>query len=65
MINSIVNVMLMKNIAMEIKYGKYCGIGYWGCTGEIPCDDADACCMGHDDCVGRFGTFYSVFFLLI
>ncbi|XP_058727235.1 probable phospholipase A2 homolog 1 [Vicia villosa] len=41
--------------SMEIKYGKYCGIGYWGCAGEKPCDDADACCMGHDDCVGRFG----------
>ncbi|CAL5186371.1 unnamed protein product [Lathyrus oleraceus] len=40
---------------MGIKYGKYCGIDYWGCAGEKPCDDADACCMGHDECVGKFG----------
>ncbi|CAL0324258.1 unnamed protein product [Lupinus luteus] len=38
-----------------IRYGKYCGKGYWGCPGEGPCDDLDACCMGHDDCVDRFG----------
>ncbi|RHN53121.1 putative phospholipase A(2) [Medicago truncatula] len=40
---------------MGIKYGKYCGVGYWGCPGEKPCDDIDACCMGHDECVDRFG----------
>ncbi|KAG5067662.1 hypothetical protein AAZX31_01G003800 [Glycine max] len=38
-----------------IKYGKYCGVGYWGCAGEKPCDDLDACCMAHDDCVDKFG----------
>ncbi|AES77093.1 probable phospholipase A2 homolog 1 [Medicago truncatula] len=40
---------------MGIKYGKYCGVGYSGCPGEKPCDDIDACCMAHDDCVGKFG----------
>ncbi|XP_057447294.1 probable phospholipase A2 homolog 1 [Lotus japonicus] len=40
---------------MGIKYGKYCGVGYSGCDGEKPCDDLDACCMTHDDCVGKFG----------
>lgn len=36
-------------------YGKYCGIGYTGCLGEPPCDDLDACCMVHDECVGTRG----------
>ncbi|CAJ1951588.1 unnamed protein product [Sphenostylis stenocarpa] len=40
---------------IAIKYGKYCGVGYFGCPGEQPCDDLDACCMAHDDCVDRFG----------
>ncbi|KAJ3675619.1 hypothetical protein LUZ60_004661 [Juncus effusus] len=34
-----------------LKYGKYCGVSYTGCPGEIPCDDVDACCMFHDSCV--------------
>ncbi|XP_014507858.1 phospholipase A2-beta [Vigna radiata var. radiata] len=38
-----------------IRYGKYCGVGYSGCAGEKPCDGLDACCMAHDDCVGRYG----------
>lgn len=38
-----------------IKYGKYCGVGYSGCPGEKPCDDVDACCKIHDDCVGKYG----------
>ncbi|XP_027359252.1 probable phospholipase A2 homolog 1 [Abrus precatorius] len=38
-----------------IKYGKYCGVGYTGCPGEEPCDNLDACCMAHDDCVDKFG----------
>ncbi|KAL2321369.1 hypothetical protein Fmac_030338 [Flemingia macrophylla] len=38
-----------------IKYGKYCGVGYSGCAGEQPCDDLDACCMDHDNCVDKFG----------
>ncbi|KAL9324693.1 hypothetical protein ACSQ67_009550 [Phaseolus vulgaris] len=38
-----------------IRYGKYCGVGYSGCPGEKPCDDLDACCMAHDDCVGKLG----------
>jgi len=49
---------------MGIKYGKYCGVGYWGCPGEKPCDDIDACCMGHDDCVDRFGTFFLLILLI-
>ncbi|CAI8594638.1 unnamed protein product [Vicia faba] len=40
---------------MGIKYGKYCGVGHSGCIGQKPCDDVDACCMVHDDCVGEFG----------
>ncbi|XP_021751033.1 probable phospholipase A2 homolog 1 [Chenopodium quinoa] len=38
-----------------IKYGKYCGVGYSGCPGEKPCDDVDACCQIHDDCVDKHG----------
>ena len=37
--------------ALSIRYGKYCGIGHSGCPGEEPCDDLDACCMVHDNCV--------------
>jgi len=48
---------------MGIKYGKYCGVGYSGCPGEKPCDDIDACCMAHDDCVGKFGTFFNLNFI--
>ncbi|XP_057447296.1 phospholipase A2-beta-like [Lotus japonicus] len=40
---------------LDIKYGKYCGVGYFGCPGEKPCDGLDACCMGHDECVTVFG----------
>ncbi|XP_057537679.1 probable phospholipase A2 homolog 1 [Amaranthus tricolor] len=38
-----------------IKYGKYCGVGYSGCPGEKPCDDVDACCRTHDECVEKNG----------
>ncbi|CAN1239033.1 Probable phospholipase A2 homolog 1 [Linum grandiflorum] len=38
-----------------IRYGKYCGLGWTGCSGEKPCDDLDACCKIHDDCVGKKG----------
>lgn len=38
-----------------IKYGKYCGVGHSGCPGEKACDDLDACCQIHDDCVGKHG----------
>ncbi|KAJ0265478.1 Phospholipase A2-beta [Hirschfeldia incana] len=40
---------------LSIKYGKYCGIGHFGCPGEEPCDDLDACCMAHDNCVDSNG----------
>ncbi|KAL1208341.1 Phospholipase A2-beta [Cardamine amara subsp. amara] len=40
---------------LSIKYGKYCGIGHFGCPGEEPCDDLDACCMVHDNCVDSKG----------
>ncbi|XP_010263248.1 PREDICTED: phospholipase A2-alpha-like isoform X2 [Nelumbo nucifera] len=35
-----------------LRYGKYCGLLYSGCPGEQPCDELDACCMKHDDCIG-------------
>ncbi|KAG2712944.1 hypothetical protein I3843_04G142000 [Carya illinoinensis] len=38
-----------------IRYGKYCGVGWTGCPGEKPCDDVDACCKIHDECVGKHG----------
>ncbi|XP_057763395.1 probable phospholipase A2 homolog 1 [Arachis stenosperma] len=40
---------------LSIRYGKYCGVGYSGCPGEQPCDDIDACCMAHDNCVDKEG----------
>ncbi|KAJ6407198.1 hypothetical protein OIU84_010661 [Salix udensis] len=38
-----------------IRYGKYCGVGWSGCPGEKPCDDVDACCKIHDECVEKKG----------
>ncbi|KAL0374456.1 UNVERIFIED_CONTAM: putative phospholipase A21 [Sesamum radiatum] len=38
-----------------IRYGKYCGVGWSGCPGEKPCDDLDACCEIHDECVEKNG----------
>nr|ADE77457.1 unknown [Picea sitchensis] len=38
-----------------IRYGKYCGVGWTGCPGEEPCDDLDACCKLHDECVEKKG----------
>ncbi|KAK6944853.1 hypothetical protein RJ641_025955 [Dillenia turbinata] len=38
-----------------IRYGKYCGVGWSGCPGEKPCDDLDACCKIHDECVDKKG----------
>ncbi|KAL9258828.1 putative phospholipase A2 homolog 1 [Drosera capensis] len=38
-----------------IRYGKYCGVGHSGCPGEKPCDDLDACCKIHDECVDKHG----------
>ncbi|XP_012461909.1 probable phospholipase A2 homolog 1 [Gossypium raimondii] len=40
---------------VAIRYGKYCGVGWSGCPGEKPCDDLDACCKIHDECVGNKG----------
>ncbi|URE22556.1 Phospholipase A2 [Musa troglodytarum] len=39
------------NVPPFLRYGKYCGILYTGCSGEKPCDALDACCMVHDACV--------------
>ncbi|KAK6941413.1 hypothetical protein RJ641_026790 [Dillenia turbinata] len=36
-----------------IRCGKYCGVGWSGCPGEKPCDDLDACCKIHDECVDK------------
>ena len=44
-------------LAIGIRYGKYCGVGWTGCAGEKPCDDVDACCQIHDDCVGMNGNY--------
>ncbi|MCL7039176.1 hypothetical protein MKW94_000688 [Papaver nudicaule] len=42
--------------SLGIRYGKFCGVGWTGCTGQKPCDDLDACCKVHDDCVEKKGT---------
>ncbi|MCL7024600.1 hypothetical protein MKW94_018945 [Papaver nudicaule] len=39
--------------SVGIRYGKFCGVGWTGCTGQKPCDDLDACCKVHDDCVEK------------
>ncbi|KAK1265373.1 hypothetical protein QJS04_geneDACA018133 [Acorus gramineus] len=41
--------------SIGIRYGKYCGVGWTGCAGEKPCDDLDACCKAHDECVEKKG----------
>ncbi|XP_057545481.1 phospholipase A2-alpha [Amaranthus tricolor] len=41
-----------------LRYGKYCGLLYSGCPGELPCDGLDACCMKHDMCVQAKGNNY-------
>ncbi|GJY11502.1 probable phospholipase A2 homolog 1 [Tanacetum coccineum] len=41
--------------SIGIRYGKYCGVGWSGCPGEKPCDDLDACCQIHDNCVEKKG----------
>ncbi|KAJ4802517.1 Phospholipase A2 [Rhynchospora pubera] len=41
--------------SLGIKYGKYCGVGWSGCPSEKPCDDLDACCKIHDECVEKKG----------
>ncbi|XP_031281832.1 probable phospholipase A2 homolog 1 [Pistacia vera] len=45
--------------SVGIRYGKYCGVGWTGCPGEKPCDDLDACCKIHDECVEKKGTITS------
>ena len=41
--------------SVGIRYGKFCGVGWSGCEGEEPCDDLDACCRDHDNCVEKKG----------
>ncbi|KAF9614050.1 hypothetical protein IFM89_014850, partial [Coptis chinensis] len=38
-----------------IRYGKFCGVGWTGCPGQKPCDELDACCQIHDECVEKKG----------
>lgn len=42
--------------AVGIRYGKFCGVGWSGCPGEEPCDELDACCKVHDECVEKKGN---------
>ncbi|KAL5573033.1 hypothetical protein UlMin_022630 [Ulmus minor] len=44
--------------SVGIRYGKYCGVGWTGCPGEKPCDDLDACCKIHDECVTDKGKCF-------
>ncbi|KAI3975884.1 hypothetical protein MKX01_029100 [Papaver californicum] len=39
--------------SVGIRYGKFCGVGWTGCPGQKPCDDLDACCKIHDECVEK------------
>ncbi|KAH9693484.1 putative phospholipase A2 [Citrus sinensis] len=41
--------------SVGIRYGKYCGVGWSGYPGEKPCDELDACCKIHDECVDKKG----------
>ncbi|XP_077211054.1 putative phospholipase A2 homolog 1 [Tasmannia lanceolata] len=41
--------------SVGIRYGKFCGVGWSGCGGEKPCDELDACCKIHDECVEKKG----------
>ncbi|KAM0945227.1 putative phospholipase A(2) [Dioscorea sansibarensis] len=43
------------NCDYGIRYGKFCGVGWTGCAGEKPCDELDACCKIHDECVEKKG----------
>ncbi|KAF3453510.1 hypothetical protein FNV43_RR03950 [Rhamnella rubrinervis] len=45
------NIGVQATVPPFLRYGKYCGLLYSGCPGEIPCDGLDACCMKHDACV--------------
>ncbi|KAG6544567.1 hypothetical protein Mapa_013989 [Marchantia paleacea] len=47
-----VRVRKLQRLPVTLKYGKYCGVGYTGCSGQTPCDGLDACCQTHDNCVG-------------
>lgn len=47
-------------LALGIRYGKFCGVGWTGCPGEKPCDDLDACCKIHDECVEKKGNSMSL-----
>ncbi|KAK9209427.1 hypothetical protein WN944_001793 [Citrus x changshan-huyou] len=49
--------------SVGIQYKKYCGVGWSDYPGEKPCDDWDACCKIHDECVDKksgahYGTGY-------
>lgn len=56
--NKFVELLGFSCLAVGIRYGKYCGVGWSGCPGERPCDDLDACCKIHDECVEKKGIIY-------
>ncbi|GLI67833.1 hypothetical protein VaNZ11_012115 [Volvox africanus] len=42
---------------MNIRYGRFCGVGHGGCPGVKPCDPVDRCCQKHDACVAKHSVF--------
>ncbi|KAL2501075.1 Phospholipase A2 [Forsythia ovata] len=43
----------IRDKAVGIRFGKYCGVGWTGCPGEKPCDDLDTGCKIHGECVEK------------
>eukprot|EP00253_Pinus_taeda_P026435 PITA_26435 len=47
-------------VAPFLRYGRYCGLFYTGCHGEVPCDGLDSCCKDHDNCIALSGDYLNV-----